>query len=524
MRAPIGLRVRNQRQIKGLTQASLAKQTGISASYLNLIESNRRDVGGRLLHRLAEALEVELSDLTGEAEQRLLTELHEAFADPVLESLRLGEEDAHQLVARQPQMGRALHQLYRAFLDMRFRAYAYSHRLQSDPLFSSLLHQMLSNITAVRSAAEILRDVPDIATTERGRFHETITSQAESLSAAARSLIAEFDMESERHRRLTPAREVDDLLISQDNYFPQLEDAAHRLRNRLTTDEHVHTNQLVSALERELNISVRYDGPPEGRAAPDGRDFGFDSEAKTFWFRPGVPMATQRFQLARHLAIARESDLLQSLVNDEALTSDQARKLAFKALGSYLAGAILFPYDEFLAAAVSARYDLDFLSQKYVASFEQVAHRLVTLRAPGAAGIPFGFIRSDASGYLSKQFPLPGLLMPSTGHACPLWVLGAAFRQMNAVVTQTAQFTDGARFLFVAKASAKRVASYAETPVYSSVMIACDIINADKTVYGSALNLTDPVLDARVGPTCRLCVRSDCAHRQEGAAQNLAAG
>ncbi|MCB1517155.1 MAG: DUF2083 domain-containing protein [Hyphomicrobiaceae bacterium] len=522
MRAPIGLRIRNQRQIKGLTQAGLAKQSGISASYLNLIESNRRDVGGTLLHKLAEVLEVELSDLTGEAEQRLLSELHEAFADPVLESLHLGMDDAHQLVARQPQLGRALHQLYRAFLDMRARAYAYSHRLQSDPLFSSLLHQMLTNITAVRSAAEILRDVPDIETPERSRFHQTITVQAEALSAAARSLIAEFDLESERHRRLTPSREVDDLLIGQDNYFPLLEDAARKLRSQLTGGPHLETHHLTDALENQLGVSVKYDGPPQNEPANQSRDFGFSAEQGLLWFRSGVPMATQRFQLARHFAIARESELLQSLVNDESLTSDQARSLAYKALGSYLAGAILFPYDEFLAAAIESRYDLDFLAQKYVASFEQVAHRLVTLRAPGASGIPFGFVRSDAAGFLSKQFPLPGLLMPSAGHACPLWILSAAFRQMNSIVSQTAQSTDGARFLFVAKASAKRISAYTEMPVYSSVMLACNIIHADKTVYGTALNLTDSSLDAKVGPTCRLCVRTDCAHRQEGVAQNLA--
>ena len=38
----------------------------------------------------------------------------------------------------------------------------YADRLRSDPLLSQLLHQILSGITAVRSSAEILEDVPDL--------------------------------------------------------------------------------------------------------------------------------------------------------------------------------------------------------------------------------------------------------------------------------------------------------------------------------------------------------------------------
>jgi predicted transcriptional regulator len=46
-------------------------------------------------------------------------------------------------------------------------------------------------------------------------------------------------------------------------------------------------------------------------------------------------------------------------------------------------------------------------------------------------------------------------------------------------------------------------------------MLACDILHADRTVYGRELNLGDPALAVPVGPTCRLCVRRECVHRQE---------
>ncbi|MBV1903463.1 MAG: helix-turn-helix domain-containing protein, partial [Marinosulfonomonas sp.] len=44
-----GNRIRERRIQIGLRQSALAKAVGISASYLNLIEHNRRRIGGKLL-------------------------------------------------------------------------------------------------------------------------------------------------------------------------------------------------------------------------------------------------------------------------------------------------------------------------------------------------------------------------------------------------------------------------------------------------------------------------------------------
>ena len=53
MRAPIGFRISNRRKSLKISQAGLARLIGISPSYLNLIENNKRDVGGTLLQRVA---------------------------------------------------------------------------------------------------------------------------------------------------------------------------------------------------------------------------------------------------------------------------------------------------------------------------------------------------------------------------------------------------------------------------------------------------------------------------------------
>ena len=54
-----GSRIRERRVMAGQKQADLAKRIGISASYLNLIEHNRRRIGGKLLLNIAAALGVE---------------------------------------------------------------------------------------------------------------------------------------------------------------------------------------------------------------------------------------------------------------------------------------------------------------------------------------------------------------------------------------------------------------------------------------------------------------------------------
>ncbi|HTN61835.1 MAG TPA: short-chain fatty acyl-CoA regulator family protein, partial [Devosia sp.] len=169
------------------------------------------------------------------------------------------------------------------------------------------------------------------------------------------------------------------------------------------------------------------------------------------------------------------------------------------------------------ADAEAARYDIDILCQHYHASFEQVAHRLVTLHRPGEQGIPFGFLRSDPAGRLTKHFPLPGLLLPNSGHACPLWAIYGAFRSPNVLQRQMVRFSDGSRYLFLARTVQRRTAAFGEIVAPASIMLACDVLHADRTIYGAGLDLQDHNADVPVGPSCRLCPRRECSSRQEEA-------
>ena len=517
MRAPIGFRISNRRKSLKISQAGLARLVGISPSYLNLIENNKRDIGGSLLQRVALQLQIDIDQLTGQVEQKLLQDLEEAFADPMLEPLPFQPDERRDLVAHYPASAAALTRLHRAYGDAVANADAYADRLRSDPLLSQLLHQMLSSITAVRSSAEILEDVPDLDDEERRRFLAAIGRETRALSDVARNLIGQFETASQTRRSVSPARELDDLIIERENYFPTLEDAATLLRAQIDAAGAFNGDGLAHLLARRFGIAVVVGGAPQGIGSDFPGQYHFDAAARVLWFQGAATLATRQFQLARLYGELAAGEVLAEALEATALSSPVARRLAARALGTYLAGAIVFPYSAFLEHAEAARYDIAHLRQSYNASFEQVAHRLVTLRRPGEQGIPFGFLRSDPAGRLTKHFPLPGLLLPNSGHACPLWAIYGAFRTPEMLQRQLVRFSDGSRYLFIARTVQRRNGSFSETVAPSSVMLACNALHADRTIYSAGLDLHDLSADVPVGPSCRLCTRRDCSSRQEEA-------
>jgi predicted transcriptional regulator len=469
------------------------------------------------LLRLAEQLQVEIGELSGEAEHRLIADVEEAFADSVLDGLRPAGTSAGDLVAEQPAAALAIARLHRAYRGAVSEVEGYADRLRADPLLAQLLHRVLSGITAVRSAAEILEDVPDLAEGERQRFVASINRETRNLSDVARSLIGQFEREAQGRRSFSPIRELDDLIFERDNYFPRLEDAGADLRQDIEQQGRFGEDSLVASLAARFHVTVARSADREVDAIGFPGQYHYDPAARVMWFQTSATAATRQFQLTRLFAELAAADMIEREVAVPGLASAASRRLAYRALSSYLAGAIAFPYETFLADAERLRYDIEALRQVYTASFEQIAHRLVTLRRPGASGVPFGFLRSDPAGRLTKHFPLPGLLLPSSGHACPLWAIYAAFRTPETIVRQVSQFSDGSRYLFIAKAQARRVASFADRAIQTSVMLACDVLHADRTIYSAGLDFGDTSADVPVGPACRLCARRDCPDRQEEA-------
>lgn len=513
----IGYRIRERRRQLGLTQVGVAKDVGISPSYLNLIEANKRAIAGATLRRITEILKLDPETLTGRTEQRLIDDLHELAAEPMLRDIELDEASIGDLVGRHPNWVNALLALWRAHRDQSQIATALSDRLNQDPVLADAVHQMLTHVTAVRSASEILEATDDLDPEHRRRFHAILSGESALLSDAAQSLAAFFDRPQTGTRAVTAAEEVDDLIVERENHFPALEHAAEAL----SAEIHRHGRTLLAALPEYLSRvhGVTVSSRPAGTS--DGSRYrnlcAYDREARVLVFLDHASVATRQFQMARLAAELGASDALGKEIDDPRLTSTAARAQASRALASYMASAMVMPYGRFHADAVDARYDIEVLRQRYGASFEQVGHRLVTLRRPGSEGIPFGFLRSNPAGFTTKRFPLPGLPLPRRGHGCPLWAIYGAFQTPGRVHRQLVRFPDNARYLFVAATVTKQPATFHEPSVPHAVMLACDAIHADRTVYADGLDLGGSAASAAVpvGPSCRLCPRLDCLHRAE---------
>ena len=79
-----GLRLRSLRKAHQLTQQQLAEVTEVSRIYIQALESNRRSPSMKLLHKLADALEVDPADLLEEfpSERSGRLQLEELFQRP----------------------------------------------------------------------------------------------------------------------------------------------------------------------------------------------------------------------------------------------------------------------------------------------------------------------------------------------------------------------------------------------------------------------------------------------------------
>lgn len=187
----MGARIRARRADLGLRQAELAAQVGISAPYLNLIEHDRRRIGGKLLIALARALSVEPAALSEGAEAGLVTALMVAGgAIPAEDRDRAGE-----FAARFPGWAALVAAQARRIDHLEGTIEALSDRLTHDPRLATALHEVLSVVTAIRATAAILTDTSDLDADWLARFHRNLDEDSRRLAGSAEALVAYLDGE-----------------------------------------------------------------------------------------------------------------------------------------------------------------------------------------------------------------------------------------------------------------------------------------------------------------------------------------
>ncbi|MFK7754584.1 MAG: helix-turn-helix domain-containing protein [Sedimentitalea sp.] len=217
-----GSRIRERRMIKGFKQADLARRIGISASYLNLIEHNRRRIGGKLLVDIANELAVEPSMLSEGAEAALIATLREAAADMGAQASAV--DGADELAGRFPGWAEVLAQQHRRVASLERMVETLSDRLTHDPHLAASLHEVLSTAAAIRSTASILAEPGELEAEWRDRFHNNLNDDSLRLAESSKALVSYLDDHGgDEDRRGVPQEEAEAFVAAHDHHFPTLE-------------------------------------------------------------------------------------------------------------------------------------------------------------------------------------------------------------------------------------------------------------------------------------------------------------
>lgn len=244
-----GTRIRDHRTAKGLRQVELAGRCGISPSYLNLIEHNRRRIGGALLLKIAEALETDPSILSEGAEAALATALDaaaEAHDRTGAERDRLEE-----LVSRFPGWARLIEAQYRDVRRLEQVVERLDDRLTHDPFLSASMHNVLTSVTGIRSASAILAGDDKVEPEWQARFHRNIYEDSQRLAAATEALVEYLDSQDsdERGGRL-PQDEFERWLSARDWRIGELEQDPDRDADEILAEQEVELSGAAGDLAR----------------------------------------------------------------------------------------------------------------------------------------------------------------------------------------------------------------------------------------------------------------------------------
>jgi len=220
----IGSRIRERRLVLGRRQADLARAVGISPSYLNLIEHNRRRIGGRLVQSLARELQVDVAALTEGAEAGLVNTLREAGAGHAAAAGELPRLE--EFVSRFPGFARLLADTHGRALALERSLESLSDRMTHDPFLSDQLHELLSTVTAISSTAAILVETRDLDADWTARFQRNIAEESRRLADGAAALVRYLDESTGRDvTAATPSEELEQWLAARGHHVPELERA-----------------------------------------------------------------------------------------------------------------------------------------------------------------------------------------------------------------------------------------------------------------------------------------------------------
>ncbi|MFV0385772.1 short-chain fatty acyl-CoA regulator family protein [Paracoccus sp. (in: a-proteobacteria)] len=188
---------------------------------------------------------------------------------------------------------------------------------------------------------------------------------------------------------------------------------------------------------------------------------------------------------------------------DEApdLASDAARALARDHLARMQAEQAALP-DAALAGAAAGGDPLR-ISARLDAPLDLVMRRLAALRPAGFETA--GLLVCDGSGALTLRRPAPGFPLPRPGDACPLWPLFQALAAPQTAISARVRTPQGDEFVTLSYATRSQPQGI-DGPVLTRAQMLIQPAETAAVTGGPLIN---------IGPSCRICPRSDCAARRE---------
>ncbi|MDT0683393.1 short-chain fatty acyl-CoA regulator family protein [Roseicyclus sp. F158] len=262
-----GSRIRERRILNGIKQADLARAAGISASYLNLIEHNRRRIGGGLLATIARELGLEAQALSEGAGRALVADLEDAAAGHAGASAEIAELE--DFAGRFPGLARLMAEQGGAVRRLERTVASLSDRLAHDPILSASLHEVLSVVTAMRSTAAILAETRDLDAVWTERFHRNLAEDGDRLAGAAEDLARYLDASSEDAAPAGPLEEVERFLAARNWHIPEIETADAGDASRIA-EELSQAKELESAAAQRLAQGHLARAAGDARALPLG--------------------------------------------------------------------------------------------------------------------------------------------------------------------------------------------------------------------------------------------------------------
>lgn len=446
----VGPRMRRLREERGLTQAVLAQSLGLSTSYVNQLENDQRPLTVPVLLRLTDTYDLPAQFFSPDTDARLIADLGEVLSEHS-EAADIRQSELEELVTRMPAVGRTLVGLHRR------------------------LHAAQAELETYRGGIG-----PDQVADSEVKFPPM------------------------------PFEEVRDFFYDRRNHIPELDVAAEQAFEKHGLRVGEIDRMLIDVLASEHDVRVVIEGAPS-----DNRDTKrrYDPETRILRIASRLDAGQRAFQMATQLAFLGYADRIDSVLAQDNTLSESVRPVARIGLANYFAGALLLPYEQFLTAAETHRYDVDKLSRQFHVGFEAVCHRLSTLQRPRHRGVPFIFVRIDRAGNISKRQSATAFHFSRVGGSCPLWVAHEAFAQPDKFLTQVAQMPDGRTYLWVARTVRTASAGYLMPEKLFVIALGCDITYADRLVYSTGIAVDDPAIIVPIGVACKVCDRPSCAQR-----------